>query len=70
MRVRRWPRCLVLQLKRFKVVESNGAYINRKLNARVEFATEIRLSGCAGADDNSGAGGATAATAGCGSDML
>ena len=70
-RVRRWPRCLLLQLKRFKVVESGGAYFNKKLNARVEFAREIRLTGTATADDECDGGVAGAATSSVsGSDML
>jgi ubiquitin C-terminal hydrolase len=69
-RVRQWPRCLLLQLKRFKVVESGGAYFNKKLNARVEFAREIRLTGSAGAGDESDAGGNRAAATVGGSDML
>jgi ubiquitin C-terminal hydrolase len=70
-RVRRWPRCLLLQLKRFKVVESGGAYFNKKLNARVEFSREIRLTGTAAADDECDggvAGGVTSSVSG--SDML
>jgi hypothetical protein len=68
-RVRRWPRCLLLQLKRFKVIESGGAYYNKKLNARVEFAREMRLSGSAAAEDESDAGSSKASAAACSDTM-
>ena len=69
-RVRRWPRCLLLQLKRFKVVENGGAYYNKKLNARVEFSREMRLTGIATADDEVDAGGGVASSAVGSSDMM
>ena len=68
-RVRRWPRCLLLQLKRFKVIESGGAYYNKKLNARVEFAREMRLSGSAAAEDESDARSSKASAAACSDTM-
>lgn len=72
--VRRWPRCLLLQLKRFKVVENGGAYYNKKLNARVEFAREMRLTGIVAADDGDDRDGYRAATAAAaaagGNDMM
>jgi uncharacterized UBP type Zn finger protein len=68
-RVRRWPRCLLLQLKRFKVVENGGTYYNKKLNARVEFMRELRLTGVSSADDEDDAGSYRASAAG-NSDMM
>jgi len=60
---------LLLQLKRFKVVESGGTYFNKKLNGRVEFAREMRLT-CSAAPGDEGEGGGRSSSGGGGSDMM